>query len=87
MNARFVLISAALMSASAFAAESPKPTVQPADHRQPAPAQVVLASAGEAHSAPSEAQSPTPAKRPRLARVTTCRCGGQDSDAQTQPEQ
>lgn len=87
MNARFVLISAALMSASAFAAEPPKAPVHPADQQQPAPAQVVLASAADNHASTPDPQSGTATKRPRVARVTTCRCGGQEADPPAQPEQ
>jgi hypothetical protein len=86
MNARFVLSSAALMSASAFAAEPPKAPVQPATQQQPGPAQVVLASADN-HASTPDSQSGTATKRPRVARVTTCRCGGQEADPPAQPEQ
>ena len=86
MNARFILIAAAaLMSASALAAEPcegscAEPPAQPQHQPQP---QVVLASAEDAHApTPADQQSPTPPKR-RIARVTTCRCG----DQQAQPEQ
>ena len=87
MNARFVLIPAVLVSASAFAAEPPKAPVQPADQQQPAPAQVVLASATDIHASTPDPHSPTANKRPRVARVTTCRCGGQDAEPPAQPEQ
>lgn len=85
MHARFVLIAAAtFISASAFAAEPAKPPVQPAAQQQPAQAQVVLASADDVRTpSVAEQQVPTPPKRPRIARVTTCRCG----DPQAQPEQ
>ena len=86
MNARFLLISVALVSATAFAAEPPKASVQPADQPQSAPPQVVLASAGDVRAPAADAQSPTPPKR-RIARVTTCRCGGQEADPPAQPEQ
>jgi hypothetical protein len=84
MRVRFMPIAAAtLMSTGAFAAEPVKPPVQHAAQRQPAPAQVVLASADDIR-APSAAdqQVTTVPKRPR-GRVTTCRCG----DPQAQPEQ
>jgi len=85
MHVRFVLFAAAtLISASAFAAEPIKPPVQPAAQQQLAPAQVVLASADDVRTPPvGDQQVPTPPKRPRVARVTTCRCG----DPQAQPEQ
>ena len=85
MHARFVLIAAAtLTSGTAFAAQPVKPPVQSAAQQQPAPAQIVLASADDVR-APSatDQQGPTPPKRQRIARVTTCRCG----DPQAQPEQ
>jgi hypothetical protein len=84
MNVRFVLIAAAaLASGTAFAAEPVKPPVQPAAQPQRAPAQVVLASADDMR-APSagDQQVATPPKRPRIGRVTTCRCG----DQQAQPD-
>ena len=85
MHVRFVLIAAAsLTSATAFAAEPVKPPAQPAVQQQPASAQVVLASADDVRTAPAaDQQATTPPKRPRIGRVTTCRCG----DQQAQPEQ
>ena len=86
MPVRFVLIAAAtLTSGTAFAAQPVKPPVQPAAQPQPAPAQVLLASVDDVR-APSTADQPasTPAKRPRIGRVTTCRCGGQE--AQPDPD-
>ena len=84
MHVRFILIAAAtLTSGTAFAAQPVKPPVQPAAQPQPAPVQVVLASVDDVRS-PSAADQPasTPAKRPRIGRVTTCRCG----DPQAQPD-
>ena len=85
MLARFVLIAAAtLVGGTAFAAEPAKPPVQPATQQQPPPAQVVLASADDVRVPSASDQQPSSApKRPRIARVTTCRCG----DPQAQPEQ
>ena len=85
MHARFVLIAAAtLIGPAAFAAEPVKPPVQPATQPQPRPDQVVLASADQVPApVPHEQQVATPAKRPRVGRVTTCRCG----DPQAKPEQ
>ena len=87
MHVRFVLIAVAMVtSSSAFAAEPAKPPVQPAAQPQPAPAQVVLASADDVRAPlASDQQAPTPAKRPRIGRVTTCRCG--DQPAQPDPDQ
>jgi hypothetical protein len=56
-----------------------QPTAQPATP----PAAVVLASAETVSgAAPSADQPATPAKRPRVARVTTCRCGDQQAQNQ-----
>jgi hypothetical protein len=83
MRVRFVLIAAAsLAGGTAFAAEPVKPPAQPAAQRQPAPAQVVLASADELRVPSTTEQPQTAPKRPR-GRVTTCRCG----DSEAQPEQ
>jgi D-alanyl-D-alanine carboxypeptidase len=90
MNTRFVLIAVALVSTSAFAADAPKAPVERAAQPQAEPAQVVLASADAMRPAPAaDQQSAPPAKPARVARVTTCRCGGQeaDADADAQPEQ
>jgi hypothetical protein len=85
MHTRFVLFSAAtLMNASAFAAEPVKLPVQPAVQPQTTPAQVMLASADDVRApSPTDQQTQTAPKRPRIGRVTTCRCG----DPQSQPEQ
>jgi hypothetical protein len=85
MHARFVPIAAAmLVGSAAFAAEPVKPAAQPATQAQPRPTEVVLASADQVPvPAPREQQASAPAKRPRVGRVTTCRCG----DPQAQPEQ
>jgi hypothetical protein len=84
MYARFVLIAAAtLVGSVAFAAQPAKPPVQSSTQPQRRPADVVLASADQVReAAPSEQQASAPAKRPRVARVTTCRCG----DPEPQPQ-
>lgn len=88
MKARFVLIAVTLISTSAFAADAPKAAVQGAAQPQADPPQVVLASADEMRPAsPGDRQSAAPERRPRVARVTTCRCGGQELDADEQPQQ
>jgi len=85
MHVRLLTIAAAgLMSTSAFAAQPPvKAQVRPAAQPQPAPAQVMLASADDSQTA-SAADQPVqaPAKKPVRGRVTTCRCG----DEPPQPE-
>jgi hypothetical protein len=81
MHVRYLMIaSAALAIAAAAPAEPPKPesrVAQPPSR----PAEVVLASADQVQppqAAPQEqAQAPVPVKRPRAARVTTCRCADQ----------
>jgi len=85
MFTRYLLLSASILAvASPALADPAKPapreTVVDAD--APRPAQVVLASAEQvASTAPAEdTQANTPPKRPRAARVTTCRCAGQTSD-------
>ena len=84
MSARLVVIAAAMIAAgTAVAAEPPK---EPAKAQRPnRPAQVMLASADQVPTplTPDQANPPPP-KRPRAARVTTCRCGDQAAE---QPEQ
>ena len=81
MDGRYLLIAtAALAFAGAAAAEPAKPAAQPAT--QPTaqkPAEVVMASAEQspAPAVVAEAQAASPAKKPRAARVTSCRCAGQ----------
>ena len=85
MQARFVLIAAiSLAGTSAFAADAPKAPVQPATQ----PRSVVLASADDVRAPSADQPAPAPQKR-RIARVTTCRCGGQEaaSDPEAQPDQ
>ena len=83
MFARFVLIAAiALASGSAYAAPA-KPAPQPSSQAQPAPHEVVLASADDASAPPANAPQAPAAPKRRIGRVTTCRCGDQPA----QPEQ
>lgn len=81
MLARSILIAAAvtLGVGSAFAAEPAKaPRPESAQQQQDAAAPVLMASANIEHAAavvPAAAtDGAAPAKRPRKARVTTCRC-------------
>jgi hypothetical protein len=85
MRGRTVLFAAALLlSATSAAAEPAKTPNRPAAQPQAAPAQVMLASADDLRTPPpSDQQAQTRPKPPRIARVTTCRCG----DPQAQPEQ
>lgn len=80
MRTRLLIAAASLAIATAASAAEPakpeaRPTAQPTDK----PAQVVLASADQVRTpAPgAEVQVATPAKRPRAARTTTCRCANQ----------
>jgi hypothetical protein len=84
MHARLMMIAAAalMVGTSAFA-EPPK--TRGAQPTPPAtqPAAVVLASADQVRDVqPSADQPAPPVKRPRTARVTTCRCGDQQASDQ-----
>jgi hypothetical protein len=84
MHARLMVIAAAaLVAGTPTFAEPVKPRdaqpVQPASR----PATVVLASADQiAEQAPTGEQQAARVKRPRVARVTTCRCGDQQAQDQ-----
>lgn len=78
MHSRYLIIAAGALAFAGTAAAEPakpaeKPAAQPASER---PAEVVLASADRAPAMVEQAQA-SPAKKPRAARVTTCRCAGQ----------
>ena len=75
MFARSILIAAALTSATAALAEPAKPAAQPVT--QPAGRPIVLASADAVKAPAMAADQQVPVKKPRVARVTTCRCGDQ----------
>ena len=78
MDTRYLLAgSAALAIAGAAAAAPAEPQAKAPATR---PAEIVLASAEQARevAAPVEQeQAAVPTKRPRAARVTSCRCAGQ----------
>ena len=86
MFSRCLAIAAVLALATAVAAEPPRPGAS--DSAKPAnrPVPVMLASADQTPPAAVQAQASVPAKRPRAARVTTCRCGGQSADQQDSSE-
>ena len=87
MHARFTIIAAAALTvATAALAE---PAKAPSASQTPSrPSPVVLASADRVVGAASTTQaSPTPAKRPRAARVTNCRCGAPQAEDQDQEQQ
>jgi hypothetical protein len=84
MRARVIVIAvAALVVGTSAFAEPPKTRgAQPAQPTTP-PAAVVLASAEQIRNVPPSAdQQAVPVKRPRTARVTTCRCGDQQASDQ-----
>ena len=84
MIARSFIIAAMLTAAPAAYAEPSKPQGQAANQASSRP--LVLASA-EAVKAPVAAgDQQAAAKRPRVARVTTCRCGD-PQPADDQPDQ
>jgi hypothetical protein len=77
MHSRCLITAAAALAfAGSAAAEPPKPAPQPAPTNRPA--EVMMASADQIRTPALVAQAQaTPAKKPRAARVTTCRCAGQ----------
>ena len=88
MFTRTLLIGSTILALAAPVAADPANPVQRESAVQaPAnrPAQVVLASAEQVQAeVPADTQAAaTPPKRPRAARVTSCRCG----DQAAQPEQ
>jgi hypothetical protein len=86
MRRHYLLIVSTVLAigTAASAAEPTKPeardTVQPTVR----PATIVLASADQVQSTTPVAQDQgaVPVKRPRAARVTTCRCGNQDQSVE-----
>jgi hypothetical protein len=83
MRSRCLLIASIAAETGAAAGAEPAQPAAPTAREQAQPASapkpVVLASADQVRTPlPTESAAPaTPAKRPRAARVTTCRCGGQ----------
>lgn len=86
MLSRYLLIvsTALAIGTAAVAADPAKPEAQEPAQPTARPAAVVLASADQVQpSTPAlQEQGATPVKRPRAARVTTCRCGDQDQTAE-----
>jgi hypothetical protein len=86
MHSRYLLaVSAALAIGSAASAGEPvKPEARDSAQPTSRPAQVVLASADQVQTTPPgvSEQVAAPVKRPRAARVTTCRCGNQDQSVE-----
>jgi hypothetical protein len=84
MHARLMAIAAAALTfgTAAFADPPKARDAQPAQQASP-PAQVVFASADQSEEpTPPTQQTAPPVKRPRVARVTTCRCGDQQASDQ-----
>ena len=78
MYGRYLIIaSSALAFAGAAAAEPAKPGQPEAKPAAQRPAEVVLASAEQIPAPATVTPAATPAKKPRAARVTSCRCAGQ----------
>jgi hypothetical protein len=89
MFARSGMIAAAAMLVCASAAAQPVKTAE-ADGAKPSsrPAPVVLASADHVPGTmPTPDSGAVPPKRPRAARVTTCRCGGDPQPDQREEQQ
>ena len=86
MDARLVMFAVAMLAVgTAAVAEPPKAPAQAPPQQANYPAKVMLASADQvATPAPADQSASQPPKRPRAARVTTCRCGDQSAE---QPEQ
>jgi hypothetical protein len=88
MRSRCLLIaSIAAVTGAAAGAEPAQPAAPTArEQAQPAsaPKPVVLASADQVQTTPPgvSEQVAAPVKRPRAARVTTCRCGNQDQSVE-----
>jgi hypothetical protein len=86
MHARFTIIIAAALavtgSAAAEPAKAPVQTAKPVGQAAP----VVLASADRVPGSSGPAAA-APVKRPRAARVTSCRCGDPQPQADEQEQQ
>jgi hypothetical protein len=87
MHPRFMIIAAAALLASAVApaqpVKAPLPERSTTLNRS---APVILASADHI-ATPAQAPDGAQVKRPRAARVTTCRCGGGDPQPDEQQEE
>ena len=81
MQVRLMVIAAAALTIGTSAFAEPAKT-HGSQATQPAtpPATVVLASADTVRDpTPTASQNAAPVKRPRVGRVTTCRCGDQQA--------
>jgi hypothetical protein len=87
MHVRFVLIAASLIGTGAFGADAPQAPVEPAAQPQAGSPPVVLASAEQVRTGSNaDPQRAAAAKPARVARVTTCRCGGQNAVSDSQSD-
>ena len=76
MRAHFALLSAALLVAASASAQPAQPETRAGTQADQHRADLVLASADSVRvQAPASDQTTQAPKRPRAARVTTCRCG------------
>jgi hypothetical protein len=83
MRMRALIVSAAVLTIPCSAVAEPPKAPQPRPAARTAP--VIFASADQLPARPVPvAAANTPAKRPRVGRVTTCRCG---SDPQPQVQE
>jgi hypothetical protein len=82
MHTRYLLIATAALAMTTNAmAEPAKPAPKPAAQPDKRPAEIIMASADQVQTpAPLAAQARNVAatKKPRAARVTSCRCAGQN---------
>jgi hypothetical protein len=84
MSVRLLVIATAVTIGTSALAEPPKTTDRETGQRVSRPAEVVLASADQVRTPDQVAQqNAAPVKRPRVGRVTSCRCG----DQQAQPDE
>lgn len=85
MRSRFTIAAFAALAAMTAPSMAAEPTKAPAPQPTSAnrPAEVLLASSAIRGAAQQpDGQASPPAKRPRAARVTSCRCGDQGAAPQ-----
>jgi hypothetical protein len=82
MSVRVVIVAlaaAGFFGSAAFAADPVRPEPRQATQAPAHRTEIVLASADQVNSSPAEQQAQSAPRHARVARVTTCRCGGQES--------
>lgn len=81
MDTRYLCLGTAALMAATSVSAAPAPTADRRDSAAPKVAEVMLASASQIRPASAavveQADASAPVKRPRAARVTSCRCAGQ----------